>query len=77
MSIVKRVFLSRKNLLELKKEKNQYNLKGKTMIVLKCLIIKYIIFFSLSILLFIFFWYYLSCFCSVYSNTQIYLIKIL
>ena len=75
MSIVKRVFLSRKNLLELKKEKNQYNLKGKTMIVLKCLIIKYIIFFSLSILLFIFFWYYLSCFCSVYSNTQIYLIK--
>ena len=73
--ITNRLSLSERNLLELKNEKNKYNLKAKTILVIKFLIIKYIIFFIISILFLIFFWYYLSCFCSVFSNTQIYLIK--
>ena len=67
--------LSEKNLLEFKQERNKDNLKAKTIIVIKILIIKYIIFFIISILFLIFFWYYLSCFCAVFTNTQIYLIK--
>ena len=37
--------------------------------------IKLIIFFTLSFILMIFFWYFISCFCAVYKNTQIILIK--
>ena len=37
--------------------------------------IKFILFFLISFLFLIFFWYYLSCFCAVYENTQIHLIK--
>ena len=37
--------------------------------------LKFILFFIISFLLLIFFWYYLSCFCAVYLNTQTHLIK--
>jgi hypothetical protein len=36
---------------------------------------KFVIFFSLMLLLFLLFWYYLSCFCAVFINTQEPLIK--
>ena len=36
---------------------------------------KFIAFFSINFILLIIFWYYLSCFCAVYKNTQVYLIK--
>ena len=36
---------------------------------------KFILFFIINFLLLILFWFYLSCFCTVYKNTQIYLIK--
>ena len=42
---------------------------------IKCLKIKSIIFFIIGTIILLFFWYYLSCFCAVYSNTQIPLIK--
>ena len=41
----------------------------------RILIIKYLFFFVITCLLLIFFWFYISCFCYVYRNTQIYLIK--
>ena len=37
--------------------------------------IKYIIFCTLVVILTILFWYYVSCFCAVYKNTQIDMIK--
>ena len=40
-----------------------------------CLKIKFIIFFILSFVFMVFFWYFISCFCAVYVNTQIILIK--
>ena len=65
--------LSERNLLELK------NANGLTFDkveeIKRCLKIKYIIFFILSIFFLILFWYYLSSFCAIYQNTQIYLIK--
>ena len=71
---VKILFLSHKNILEIKHENNKYNLRAKSISTVKCLIIKYIIFFISNILLCILFWYYISCFCALYKNTQLFLI---
>ena len=73
--IIKRLSSTQQNILEIKNEKNRYKLKGKVLIVLKCIIIKFICFFVFSIFFLILFWYYLSSFCAVYKNTQKILIK--
>ena len=39
------------------------------------MIIKFILFFIFNFYLLFSFWFYLGCFCVVYNNTQIYLIK--
>jgi len=67
--------LSEKSLLEIKNEKNIERIRYKIPDVFKCLAIKFSIFFELSLIVLIFFWYYLSCFCAVYKNTQLFLIK--
>ena len=36
---------------------------------------KFLLFFSLSFIFLLIFWYYISCFCAIYKNTQFYLIK--
>ena len=36
--------------------------------------IKFAIFFAINFLLLVAFWYYLTCFNAIYSNTQVYLI---
>jgi hypothetical protein len=66
--------LSQRNILEIKQETNRFNLKGKVLLVIRRIIIKIFCFFILSFILLILFWYYLSCFCVVYKNTQIFLI---
>ena len=71
-AIIKFLSLTQKNISEIKKEKN---IKEKSTKALKCLNIKFILFYILLFLFLIIFWYYLSCFCAVYKNTQIYLIK--
>ena len=48
------------------------NMKKKK---LKCIIIKFIIFFGINFILLGLFWYYLTCFNAIYKNTQIYLIE--
>ena len=70
---LKQLSLSEKNILELKKDKGNYINKSKQ--IENCLRKKFIIFFILSFLLMAFFWYFISCFCAVYTNTQIILIK--
>ena len=42
---------------------------------MKLLFYKFILFFILSFIYLLFFWYYISSFCAVYENTQIHLIK--
>jgi len=42
---------------------------------LKCILIKFTIFFILNFILLVLFWYYLTCFNAIYENTQIYLIE--
>ena len=71
--IIKYLSLSEKSIIGIKYEKE--NIKEKFSKVRKFLIIKFILFFILIFLFLIFFWYYLSCFCAVYHNSQIHLIK--
>ena len=73
-TIFKYIFLSERNIGEIKKEKIR-TIDDKINKVKRCIIIKYICFFILSILFLIFFWYYLSSFGAVYQNTQFYSIK--
>ena len=75
---IKYISLSQRDMLRLKNEKNESdneNFALKLETIFKCLIIKFTLFFDISILFLILFWYYISCFCAVYRNTQIYLIK--
>ena len=53
--------------------KKNYIKEGKK--IRKQLQCKCIIFFSLCLIFMILFWYYIACFCAVYVNTQIILIK--
>ena len=72
-SIIRFFSLSEKDILKLKKIDN--DLKEYLYNLLKCLIIKFILFYIFSLLFLIIFWYYLACFCAIYKNTQYHLIK--
>ena len=67
--------LTDKSVLEVKNQKTKnlaIDMKKK---VMKCIKIKYTIFFVLNFILLVLFWFYLTCFNGVYQNTQIYLIE--
>ena len=71
--IIKFLALSENNIIELKKkEKIEIIQIKKLMFVLK---IKFSLFFILAFLFLSFFSYYITCFCGIYINTQIHLIK--
>ena len=74
-TVIKIIFLSERNILEIKKEKILNDARDKVDRVKRIIIIKYIVFFVLGILFLILFWYYLSSFGAVYQNSQVYLIK--
>ena len=67
--------LSEKNILAIKRQNNVNIAIHNSKQIQKFIAIKFIIFFLLSNLLLLFFWYYISCFCAVYTNTQLILIK--
>ena len=67
--------LSEDKVLELKRYKNLENLSEKGRKAKVTLKIKFIFFFFINLVLILLFWYYLSCFCAVYRNTQYHLIK--
>ena len=73
--ILKQLSLSEKEILAIKSQINYEDAKKKSQSIKKCLKIKMVIFSLFSFLLMLFFWYFISAFCSVYKNTQIILIK--
>ena len=73
--LLKLVALSEGNILTFKKNKNKTNLTQREKNLKKLLDIKFIIYFIISTIFLIFFWYYLSMFCAIYSKTQYHLIK--
>ena len=63
-------------------DKHFYQIKGAEKIskssmkgIMKCIQIKFAFFFVFTSTMFIFYWYLITCFCSVYRNTQIAFIK--
>ena len=74
-TILKALSLSEKNILELKNEKNLKHLDKKTNDIIKNLSVKFRLYFILNFILLLFCWYYVSCFCAIYKNTQVHLIK--
>ena len=72
--------LSNGNIVELKQNKNIKESQNesfdiKRLKVIKKISIKFILYFIISFLFLIFFWYYLSMFCAIFINTQYHLIK--
>ena len=73
-SLIKNLALSQDNIVTLKKEK-KYLDDNYVQKLFKIIKIKFISFFIISFLILIFFWYYITCFCGIYINTQMHLIK--
>ena len=71
-TLIKFFSLTEIKIIELKQKSNQ---KDKNMKKKKCINIKFIFFFIFDFLFLILFWYYISCFCAIYRNTQTHLIK--
>ena len=75
--IIKNLSLSQKIIIELKRNKadNITIFDNKMNSTIKLLKIKFAIFFIFTFILLLFFWFYISCFCGIYVNTQAHLIK--
>ena len=71
---LKYLFLSQKAVVEIKKKPTYEAACDEADQAKRCLMIKYIIFFILGNAFLLIFWFYLSSFCAVYQNTQIFLI---
>jgi len=74
-SLIKTLSLSQDTMVELKQEKKKNNIKEKCTRTLKILKIKIILFYIFAFIILSCFWYYVTCFCGIYVNTQIILIK--
>ena len=72
--IVKKLSLTESQILDIKKENRKEKLPQIFAKALTCFLIKFIIFFIINFVFLLIFWYYLSCFCAVYKNTQSHLI---
>ena len=73
--ILNSLSLSQNNIIEIKQFSNLDFLDKKAGKTVKILNLKFLIFFVISFPFLFFCWYYLGCFCAVYKNTQIHLIK--
>ena len=72
---MKTLSLSEKDILKIKSIKKGKNFDKKVEEIRKYVYIKFILFFIISFIFLFIFWFHLSCFCAVYHNTQIHLIK--
>ena len=73
--IIKFIFLSERNIIQVRKQPNYFKANEIIPTVKRNLTIKYIIFFILGIIILLFFWMLLSSFGAVYQNTQIIIIE--
>jgi hypothetical protein len=76
-ALIKFLSLSEKKVISVK-EAIRKNLKDLDIInkkLFKVLKIKFALFFIITFIILIIYWSYITCFCAIYKNTQIYLIK--
>ena len=74
-SLLQLLALSDDLILMLKQKKKNFNKPEIKIKLLKRLKIKFILFFIISTIFLVIFWYYISMFCAIYVNTQMHLIK--
>ena len=78
-SIIKMILtnlsLTESRIAKIKKENDFKKAITEMKKLLKCLSTKFTIFFICNFLFLSLFWYYVSCFCAIYKNTQLHLIK--
>ena len=72
--IIKTLSLTEKEILSLKINTNKQFLIKKAKKIKNNIIIRFIVFFLISYIFLILFWFYVACFCAVYRNTQVFLI---
>ena len=72
-SIISYLSLTERSIVQLKKD--AFVTEKKVINLINCLKVKFFLFFVIDFSLLLLFWYYLSCFCAVYKNAQIHLIK--
>ena len=72
--LIKYLILSEKNIINIKKISKYDEAYDEADNIKRYLIIKYILFYLIGLTFIIIFWFYLSSFCAVYQNTQIFLI---
>ena len=75
--IVKYLSLSEKSIIKFKQESenNTKKIDENLKKLLSGLKIKFVFFFIFAFIFLLIFWYYITCFCGIYINTQIHLIK--
>ena len=73
--IIKNFALTQEDIVQLKEEKDKSELDIRHKKLIKKLKIKFILYFILTFFVLLFFWYYITCFCGIYVNTQSHLIK--
>ena len=72
-TIIRLFSLPERDIIKIVKVKGRK--KGNLKQILKCVNLKFILFYIFDLLFLILFWYYLACFCAIYKNIQIHLIK--
>ena len=68
--IVKLLALSNKDMIKIKQIKEKKKALRESTKLLSILKIKFNLFFIVSFIFLVFFWYFISAFCAVYKNTQ-------
>jgi len=74
-SILDYLALTEDSVLGIKKAKVAKVAEKKANDIIRTLLIKYVFFFILSFFFMLACWYYMTCFCAVYRNTQFHLLK--
>ena len=73
--ILKVLALSNDAILDFKQIKNKNDIDKEKNNLLNKLKIKFILYYIISSILILFFWYYISMFGAIYKNTQVHLLK--
>ena len=74
-TLIKSLALFQDNIIGLKSERRKNIIRKKYIRTLNLIKIKILLFYVVAFIILLFFWYYIICFCCIYENTQIHLIK--
>ena len=74
-TLLRKLALSNDSIIDLKETKTKENLDENKTNLMRNLKIKFILYFILSFICLLFFWYYISMFGAIYRNTQLHLLK--